>query len=243
MLLDDFDKENGLLGIDRDLYLSIVQFLNCKTLRRYIGFSEETFDRTKHSYYNVYRIKFDKTPLRNLIRDPDIAWVLYFGRTLICNSGHEQFILKETIFESIFEIKLSYDTNFLSIKQISANSPPYRTRGSGMMCYGIYPRTEHVQYMFEEHVKSTVYLESHLYNETGANYLTVVLDMRKGQNKLYFKINGVALPLVISKIPHSKRQIEFDFVGGAQINIISAMQLTNLPINLSQKKVYLFQFS
>jgi hypothetical protein len=55
--IDQFDKKNGILGMDRDLYLSIIQFLNTKVLRNYIGLSKETLCRSNHLHYYIYRWK------------------------------------------------------------------------------------------------------------------------------------------------------------------------------------------
>jgi hypothetical protein len=55
--IDQFDEKNGILGMDRDLYLSIIQFLNTKVLRNYIGLSEETLCRSNHLHYHIYRWK------------------------------------------------------------------------------------------------------------------------------------------------------------------------------------------
>jgi hypothetical protein len=65
-----FEIENGVLGLDRDCYLSIVKLLDSSTLRKvwinifvhfflwqYIGISEESFERMKHIHFVIYRLK------------------------------------------------------------------------------------------------------------------------------------------------------------------------------------------
>jgi hypothetical protein len=66
----DFEVEKGLLGLDRDCYLSIIKFLNSSILRKvriniffylnflkYISISEESYSRMKHIHFVIYRLK------------------------------------------------------------------------------------------------------------------------------------------------------------------------------------------
>jgi hypothetical protein len=34
VVVEDFEVENGILGLNRDIYLSLVKFLNSSTVRR-----------------------------------------------------------------------------------------------------------------------------------------------------------------------------------------------------------------
>jgi hypothetical protein len=73
IVAEGFEVKNGLLGLDRDIYLSIVKFLDPSILRKvlvflfcliflfllrqYIGISEESYERIKHIHFVIYILK------------------------------------------------------------------------------------------------------------------------------------------------------------------------------------------
>jgi hypothetical protein len=86
--LEGFDKKNGLIDCDRDLFLSIIQYINTITLRNYIGLSEETFARKNHRHYHIYRYKNNKIPFGKLITHPFNKFS-YLERGVISGLRHD----------------------------------------------------------------------------------------------------------------------------------------------------------
>jgi hypothetical protein len=233
---ESFDQKNGILGWDRDCYLSLIQFISSKNLRNYIGFSEETYVRIKHYHYFVYRSKFNKIPLRKLLLRPVYHRQSYSERTASSIKGWlNSFILEETIFERIFEIRLKYLANSISVKQINANDPWYGATGSGIS-YG--QHGSHINYIFETCECYNVSLNSTFYHKPGENTMTVILDMRNGHDMMFFKINGITLKHVIVKISHNIKRILFSFGDTEKITILSLTHPVSLSIDPSKKYRY-----
>jgi hypothetical protein len=110
--------------------------------------------------------------------------------------------------------------------------------GSGI-CYDRHFGDGYLHYTFESLYVQKIVLDAALYYKPKENFLTVILDMRKDQNKLYFKINGITLPYVIANISHIKKQISILNWGLRRMTIISLMFLRNLPIDFSEQYIYI----
>jgi hypothetical protein len=248
--LDQFNEKNDILGMDRDLYLCIIQFLNTKTLRSYIGLSEETFERIKHNFYNVYRMKYDRIPIQKLLICSDHKEAKYDGRTLSNLFMCTQYTLKEKILDTIFELKMKYTGDWIVIQQRDAT--PHKNRpknGSGIhvgACFdnsliricGIFWNM-HPVYDVEEHLSPTLHMMSEQYlSKTETNEVIVILNMLKGKNMIHFKINGIMLPYVIYNIPHVQRQIRFQISSGGIATIVNTMHLKHPPIDLTIEYTY-----
>jgi hypothetical protein len=239
--MDTLDLKNGLLGVDINLYLSLIQFINTKNLRSYIGLSEETFQRINHSFYHLYRMKFNGVPIRKLAEI--LEGSLCFERTII-NTGFVKlfgnhlvaFILKESIFESrlqryngeavgIFEMKLIYIPEFSSHERESSY-PIKIAKG--------------IQYLIDNgwgRDICTVTISSHLCSKPGENVLTVILNMNK-DSSCYFKFNGTTLKKAVRNILHIKKRIEVAIDDCKQVTLIHTIHLKQLPIDLSENYTY-----
>jgi hypothetical protein len=53
----NYDILNGLIGIGRDAYLKIVQYMSPEITRKYIGICEKTFGWSGHIHFTIYRLK------------------------------------------------------------------------------------------------------------------------------------------------------------------------------------------
>jgi hypothetical protein len=229
--VENFDQMNGILDLDRDCFLSIVRFLSAKSCRKYIGISEETFQRKEHYFFNVYRLKSDNIPVRRLVQYLFFG-IKYSGRSIVSQNGHQIIVLSESIFERIFELKLKFLGNFLQVKQIKANSVKRYEDGSGLLC------CKRILMFFENADASNVCINSNLYHESHENIMTVILDMRKGYGRMYFKINDILLPCSIYNISHNKKQIHITVGYDEMATIKSIKDLTVLPIEVSENCIY-----
>jgi hypothetical protein len=133
MLLEEenFDEPNGLLGMYRDLYLSVTQFLNTSLLRKYIGLCEETFLRINHIHFTLYRLKFDRTPLFRLTVPNKEYKLYYFGRTVMIGNDLDEIILKEPILNKIFQLKLTFAKR-INVVQIANPIDTFLNDGCGL---------------------------------------------------------------------------------------------------------------
>jgi hypothetical protein len=132
----------------------------------------------------------------------------------------------------------------MRIRQIDANKTQYKTnkvgalvnktKGSGMFYFNTSQYTENIQYFFEDSDSNNVFFGTDLHGNY-QDYLTIILDMRKNQDKLYFKINDTWLTNVICDIPHTEKQILFDIGYSAQITFMSIKSPSHLPIDFSRK--------
>jgi hypothetical protein len=237
--LESFDNESNLLSIDRDCYLSMIQFMHTKTLRYYIGLSEETFLRIKHSFYHMYRRKFNEIPIRKLLRVPIDPKLEFHGRTVIGFNGLRTITLKDPIFETIFELRLKY-TNavWIQVKQENPNfNSGYRNYNTGLRFYSGYNKKFVCFHggacFFGETIDITEYcLEN--------NILTVILDMRSSENKLYFKVNGVIIKRAVNNRPHVSKIIQFTILDGESIDFISISYLKQLPKDICKGNIITF---
>jgi hypothetical protein len=236
--LNNFDQKNGLLGLDRDCFLSIVRFLSAKNCRKYIGISEECFQRSKHIFFTVYRLKSDNIPVRRLVSFPFFG-VKYSGRSIVSLNGHQIIILSESIFESILEINLTYLAEFIQIKlikQMKENSIWINESGSGLFYFDSYNKQMYI--FFEKESTALMHIVSSLYHKQGENTMTVIIDMREGYGRMYFKINGILLPYVICNISHEKKQLQISIGDDEKITIKNIKDLNELPIEVSENCVY-----
>jgi hypothetical protein len=243
--LESFDEKNGLLGIDRDCFLSIVRYISPKNLRRYIGLSEETFQRINHFFYNVYRLKYNKIPAGRLFIKKRANDIRFNKRKLIGGFGYGcgTITLKEPIFENIFEMKIEYTFgNSIELKQVSAaSSKPYNDTIAGIIL-SIVNYTSTKMRFRKYYTILDICLDVTHCNKRGGNTLTFILDMREGKNTLYFKMNDILIPYAFNKISHTHKNIEIFMRTNEIIHVIHTKDLTHLPIEEGAKiEYYSFQ--
>jgi hypothetical protein len=247
--------EGGILGFDRDLFLSIIQYLNTKSLRNYVGLCEETFLHTDHRYYHIYRMKFDKIHVLKLLLYPPYEEVRYNGRLIVNIALNKRFILKESFLNTIFELKLRYNGTWIRIEQVDETVHGHYSRCSGIR-FGYDYNGRMVQVHGNFWGKIANYNECYnsdcnlipkqtISNEP--NDLTAILDMREypqTPNKqvigcaFYFRLNGEMSPYVIANIPYSKKRIRIELQQYSKMIIISTTHLKHLPIDVNTKYVY-----
>jgi hypothetical protein len=215
------NAECGLLGLDRDCYLSLIQYISSKNLRNYVGLSEESFQRGQHSYYHFYRNKYNQIPLRKLLLHPKDIELTCFDRTLI--NRHMQtksVILKETLLGTICELKLKYTGYSIMVHNINAIYEHLRS-GTGIRTN--MKKIEIVGANWEKGINTKGLIE-------GSNEISVILNMLEGFNTMQFKLNGVLLPHMICDIPHNKRQFKIDVGYRTEAIVISTTHLKHPPV-------------
>jgi hypothetical protein len=233
--LEKFDQKNGILGWDRDCYLSVIRYLKTNILRNYVGLSEESFDRINHLHYHLYRMRYNEIHIRKLLEVPIASDVEYYGRTIIANTNSvSTFIFKEILSEDIFELKLRYNGNCISIQQTQIDKYPYFQSGIGisslMDTYKIHLQSSHHYWEIPTNLKE--------YQKADNNTLTLILDMNEGKDMLFFKINDVLIPYAISGLIHDEQKIKFGIGYKESITVISATHLKNLPVDVSKISKY-----
>jgi DNA-binding protein len=228
--LANFDQKNGLLDCDRDLYLSIIQFIDTKTLRYYIGLSEECFSRKNHLHYHIYRNKFNRTHIRKLLLPPLDDEVEYRGRAAISLKDIGGFILKEILFENIFELKLGYNSGrYVNVKLINAdpNLSKFLNENDGIFLYG----SDALLRFYSSSNFPDKWIDISKYRTHTNNVLTIIVDMTQDQNTIYFKIDGNLLPYAVRYTSHLQKRFLVQFRYGEIITLISTTFLKNLPID------------
>jgi hypothetical protein len=215
----------------------MIQYISTKLLRSYVGLSEETFLRINHNFYHIYRRKFNEVPIQKLITPTSCDLVQIFGRTLVREYGYKvAFILREVIFESIFEVKLTYLHSELGKEWIYDEMVPAHRLDSGWIIYET--MTEYISYLCEISGECMLYIKSTIGELDKENTLTIILDMREGQNVLYIRINNTLIRSAISNIPHEKKQLNIWIEGAERITLNSLTHLSCLPTDLSQNFIY-----
>jgi hypothetical protein len=250
LTLESFDQKNGILSFDRDLFLCMIQFIKTNSLRNFVGVSEETLFRKNHNFYHIYRRKFNETPIRKLLLNPHNPQlpgpmhydnpqylVSYYKRTAFANYNIGRVVLKEIIFETIFELKLSFIGNFMSVDQLSASMINQKINdGCGIFLSNLVDR--YCIRFSEFFCDKDICIDPNLYQNSRKKILTFILDMREGKNNLYFKINDILLRKIICNIPHSQRMIQITLGDIESVTLISTMHLKHLPIDFSKKFDY-----
>jgi hypothetical protein len=230
MFLEDFDQKDGILSWDRDLYLSLIQFMHTKTLRYYIGLSEESFQRHQHSYYHLYRIKYNKIHIRKLLSCVCDGYK-YSGRSLIStidlksNIGHyAPFRLKETFIDCIFEGKYTYIPEVVehNLDHPFCLVPDYIEIIKG------------IRYCFFGDDKCMICVDASFCSKSGENVLTIILDLNKDCSCCYIRFNDTPLTNVIRNIPYTKKQIEVWIFNCSNATLIHTMYLKNLPSDMER---------
>jgi hypothetical protein len=237
----NFDEKNGLLGLDEEIFLYMVQFIGTKLLRKYMGLSEETFQRIKFLNYRIYRIKYNSIINEIFVkqRPEEVGWI-YCKEMDVSNWGGKILCTKEPIFDNIFEAKLKYDTYFICVRQIEAYVPWYKAKADSGICY-LKKYSKNIQYVFEDTRECKKSIDSKIVHNPGGNILTVILDMRKGQGVLYFKFNDTPLPYALANISHTEKLIHVT-IGGfsdtkvGNLTIVSTAFLKHLPKGLEECK-------
>jgi hypothetical protein len=228
--IESFDEKNGLLDLDRDCYLSIIQFLNTKVLRYFIGISEESFTRKNHLHYHLYRMKYNNIPIKNLLVQMIDPFLEYHGRTVTGINGLRTITLNEPIFESIFELKLKYIKGVcITVKQADPNinffGKNYNTK---IMISGHCIRKNAFLFKEHHHLGQTVDV-TYCHKKHERNVLTLILDMRKYEDKLYFKINDFVIKYAIVNNPHVPKLLEISLECPEEIEFISNTYLNRFP--------------
>jgi hypothetical protein len=134
-------------------------------------------------------------------------------------------VLKDTLLDTIFEVKLEY-------------------RGTNNLIFGIIPEMKTLTVPIKElpypkfsidHAYQKIKLQNSYYNSPerkcptldvecthlNRNVLTILLNMLPGQNCMYFWINDVLSRHVLTNIPHRKKQLMFDSENGELITFLS----------------------
>jgi hypothetical protein len=186
-------------------------------------------------------MKFNRTHIRKLITDPYNTPIKYVKRSICETKRQIVTTFKEIIFENIFELKFKYIGDEIIIKQNEAIPNIVFGGGSGIS-YDKRFGDGYIHYSFETFAVQKTVLNAALYFKPKQNFVTVTLDMREGQDKLYFKINGSPLKYVIANISHTKKQISVLNWGLRRMTIISLMFLKNPPINFNERYIYINSF-
>jgi hypothetical protein len=205
MLIND-----SLISLERDVFLRVLQYLNPKTLRKYIGISEETFERSNHIHFILYRMKAAETPLFKLLITPK-----------------NRFIFKEDICDpDIFEIKLEYYRS--------------KRRCYNMLIWLQHMLIEDVppDIYFNNCKFTNVDVfegrENSLFN---GDILTIVIDMHPNHNMIYYKVNGVISKHIINNIPPKKYRLML-YGDDITLKVLSIKHLNIPPIRPDEKYIY-----
>jgi hypothetical protein len=233
-LVEEYDLKNGILGMDRDLFLCVIQYLNTALLRRYIGFSEESFSRTNHLHYHIYREKFNNTPLRKLIIPNPPEEIQIIDRTIRFGSGRQTITLKDKILNNIFELKLRYFKE-IKIQQNSVLNNEICKKGAGVeMDRNI------LRFRFDKYGDScsSSFTINSKYLTKKNELLTIILNMKQGCDTLYMRINNHMIPNAFCNIPHRRRMISIEGNHFNIVTLVSANYLQTLPIDPHLKYTY-----
>jgi hypothetical protein len=229
--LESFNQKNGLLGIDRDCYLSLIQYISTRDLRSYVGLSEKSFEWCQHYFYHVYRNKYNKIPIEKLVLYAPNPYRIFGGRTVVSTDPGIIITLKEFVFESIFEIKLKCHCQLIRIR---SNIVVTLDDEGEKYIYKIL--TKSIRYLFDLQDKCMLYFDPKLFLEKGVINITIILDMIS--RELYLKVDGVPIRHAICNIPHKKKRVNIWVYNGTSITLISLTHLKCVPINLSEKYIY-----
>jgi hypothetical protein len=145
--------------------------------------------------------------------------------------------LKEPLIDTIFEAKLTYIPVF--INQPSLNVPVVYDPdpiNSKSIPYEIL--TQHIRYLFEPLNEVRLFIDSNPSPDVREVDLTIILDMRENQNKLYFKVGGVTINNVICNISHVQKRLNIWIKDAERLKIISLTHLVCLPIDLTKEYTY-----
>jgi hypothetical protein len=235
-ILARFDKDNGLLDCDRDLYLSIVQFLRTKTLRNFIGISEETFNHIDHYFFIVYRLNSEKVPLRKLILPPNFN-TTFSKRSAISSGKSIAITLKENIFKSIFEVNLRFVGETITIWQARAYNNWGKDTGPGITIRRGLDET--IEYQIGQYYASGFYFN--LNSEHTSDYIdiTVVVKMDGDRNAMYFKINGIVLSYILYDPSLKRKRIRIWIDEYSKVTLINTKHLTHFPEEFNKADTYI----
>jgi hypothetical protein len=235
-LLRPFNLENGLIGLNRDIFLKITQYLNSTSLRKYTGISEETFQWTSHIHYALYRLKCDQLPLQ-VLKSKQCKHQI-FGRAIIFKSNSpEGIVLRERIFEDIFEMKYKYIIPDMMIIGIFGQRINDIVLELYINHYGIDTFRAYNLYTAQQLPSLYSNREGKVTHIVKDDVLTFILNMLPNQNCAYYYINDILSRNVINNIAHTPKRIG---LAGVQFSItmISMKRLRFAPIRHCMDCVY-----
>jgi hypothetical protein len=171
---------------------------------------------------------------RTVIRKDDCNIVVIFKGGVLDNTFRKR---KPPMAGNILEMKLKY-TGHLTQYPDDDRDLDLIIRYDRYTYFKYNVLTENVRYLFELFDECKLYFNSKLCCIQNENSITLIFDMREGQNVLYLKINETPLLHAISNISRIKRRIEIWINCGKSITLISSTHLKCLPIDLSEKYIY-----
>jgi hypothetical protein len=190
-------------------------------------------------------MKYNKIHIRKIILDP-CGLYDYVERTLINKLFKSTSLtLKESLIDCIFEVKLRFCgkiTNIIMRKPVYYQNP--------IKEYEFKPLTNNIYYLCEIPIECMLYFDGDLFRETDEIAVTIVLDMREGQDTIvdpyeptagcacYIKVNEISVQNAICNISHVEKRIDVWVDDGGSITINSLTHLKHLPIDLSKEHIY-----
>jgi hypothetical protein len=99
-------------------------------------------------------------------------------------------------------------------------------------------KSENIKYLCEPDSVFIAYLNYNQTLKSCENMLTTILDMRKGQNKLYSKINATRELNAICNISHQEKRITIYIMSGRITVLISITHLSHLPIDMFTEYIF-----
>jgi hypothetical protein len=211
--------------------------MSTKTLRNYIGLCEETFLRTNHLHYHLYRIKYNEIPLRKLLLKPFDPDIQLCGRTAKCLDITSRIILKEPILDTIYEVKMELNGNmFIDVAQTDGTTPDMEQLEHSLSCTYTRIHISNIVPSFIYLQRSRLTWKLEIDVKLCHSFLTVILDMRKGQDVVYYRINDTML-FYVSSVDHEKKYIDIILGREDSITLISTKHLKHLPSYMFNKRI------
>jgi hypothetical protein len=252
----------SLTTLERDVFLRIVQYIAPKTLRNYIGISEETYQRSKHIHFIIYRLKNNETPVKRLFHHNSVN--IFRNRTVRFAEKNSIMVLKDTLLNNILEIKFKvngvrifkfgivpeikdftnlnrklpypkffiYTNEYTIIEHDNSYDGIVKRLNRDIGHSRRRDRNKEYKYELYTYVR-TADLERVEYNEN--NTITLLINMLPKQNCMFLWLNDVLSRHALTNIPHRKRHLIFE--GHNEITFISINHLSKTPITLNNKFV------
>jgi hypothetical protein len=230
----NLQQNTSLITLERDVFLRLVTYISPKALRSYIGLSEETFDRSKHIHFILYRLKFDELPISRFVDSPHLRFCI--GRAIIVSNSNSV-VFREKIFDEIFDVTLKYNgKQALTVALMTT----YCLETSLLMQF---PQIELSSNGSKIHFNRILTPSPDCEKQDkllDGDELTLLVNMiskiscdRELYRTLQFRINGKTSRHVITKIPPTRHQIALEG-RDILITLLTIKHLRVMPIQFSK---------
>jgi hypothetical protein len=237
MLVEDYNNNESLFStLERDVFLSLVQYISPSTLRYFIGLSEESYLWGKHIHFVYYRLK-RQIPLKQQLEHIPEAIDLV-GNSIIFGE-YSDIIFVHEVWNEIFELKLKYKGQSTKSFYVLTD----QTRNT----FSIFFKTsgKSGEYFTRNRLYGSLVIPPIFEDETivrDGDVLTIVLNMLPREvygevsRTLSFGINDGMSRHILTNIPRRRQKIKI-YGNNMTLTFISAKHLRNPSIQYDDNSI------